>query len=43
MTHDTNFDEMSREELVEMAGIEDDPSLSRSDLIMLAIQHNEQR
>lgn len=40
MGRDTKFDEMSREELVELAGVEDDPSISRADLIMLAIEQN---
>lgn len=42
MTRDTNYDEMSREELVNLAGIEDDPTLSRSDLIMLAMEREGQ-
>jgi hypothetical protein len=37
-----NYDEMSREELIEFIGADDDPAMSREDLIMMAEAVDEQ-
>ena len=38
-----NYDEMSREELVDLIGTDVDPTMSREDLIMMAMAAEEQR
>lgn len=40
MNQNRNYDEMSRQELCEIIGYDVDPSVSRSDLVAMAIQRD---
>ncbi len=40
MALDRDYDEMSRDELLMLIGIDDDPAISRSDLIVMAMERD---